>query len=97
MKELLIGRLLSATPDQLVAVEAVFNGKIEPNPMPPVSTRMFDNGQAAKSLGVSRQTVRRMIAAGRLPTVEIRAGRFRVPEQEIIKLVATATAKGDRA
>jgi len=91
-KEALIGRLLTATPDQLNAVEAVFSGRAEAK-QERTSTRMLDYRQAANALNVSRQTVRRMIAAGRLPTVEIRAGRTRVPEAAIIALVNSATKK----
>jgi excisionase family DNA binding protein len=92
-KEALIGRLLIATPEQMNAVEAVFNGRVETK-QERTSTRMLDYRQAADALNVSRQTIRRMIAAGRLPTVEIRAGRTRVPEAAIIALVASATRKG---
>ncbi len=97
MKELLIGRILAATPDQLTAVAQVLDGRSADKPASPVLTRMLDYHQAAVALNVSRQTIRRMIADGRLPTVETRAGRFRVPEQAIIELVAAATAKGGRA
>lgn len=92
-KEALIGRVLSATPDQLNAVEAVLNGRTEAK-QERTSTRLLDYRQAAEAISCSRQTVRRMISAGRLPLVEIRAGRFRVPEAAIIALVASATKKG---
>jgi len=91
-KEQLIGRLLTATQDELDKIEAVFSGKAEPK-QARVSSRLLDYKQAADALNVSRQTVRRMIAAGRLPVVEIRAQRFRVPEAAILALVESATRK----
>ncbi len=83
-REHLIGRLLAATPDQLVAVTQALDDK----PASPVSIRMLDFRQTAEALNVSRQTVRRMVADGRLPRVETRAGRFRVPEAALIGLIA---------
>lgn len=91
-KEHLIGRLLTATPQQLEAIESVFNGKPEAPQLRP-STRMLNFRQAADALNVSTQTIRRMIAAGRLPVAEIRAQRFRVPEAAILALVESATRK----
>ena len=41
----------------------------------------------AEALGVSRQTVFRMSRDGRLPVVETRAGRFRVPSYALTDLL----------
>lgn len=59
----------------------------------PVSARLLNYRQAAERLGLSKQTVRRLIKAGRLPVVETRAGRTRVPEQAVIELAAGAKRK----
>ena len=91
-KEQVIGLVLTATPQQLNTVESVFTGKSE-SKQARVSSRLLDYQQTADALNVSRQTVRRMIAAGRLPVVEIRAQRFRVPEAALIALVESATKK----
>ena len=58
-----------------------------------LSTRMLDYAQAGRALNVSRQTIRCMVKAGRLPIVEIRCGRFRIPEQAIIDLSNCTTRK----
>jgi len=97
MKELLIGRILAATPDQLAAVAQALDGHAADKPAAPVSTRMFDNGQVARALNLSRQTVRRMVADGRLPRIETRKGRYRIPEAAILELIAAATTKGGQS
>ena len=58
-----------------------------------VSARLLNYRQAADMLGLSKQTVRRLIKAGRLPVVETRVGRLRVPEQAAIELAASAKKK----
>ena len=59
----------------------------------PVSARLLNYKQAADMLGLSKQTVRRLIKAGRLPVVETRVGRLRVPEQAIMDLASGAKRK----
>ncbi len=87
-KEELIGKVLSATPEQLRAVEQAFNGNTAAA-TDPGDRRLMTQTDAAAALGVSRMTVFRMTRDGRLPAVEIRAGRLRIPSKAI-----TALAKG---
>jgi excisionase family DNA binding protein len=49
--------------------------------------RLLTLAAAATVLGVSRQTVFRMSRDGRLPVVETRAGRFRVPSYALTALL----------
>lgn len=59
----------------------------------PVSARLLNYRQAADMLGLSKQTVRRLVKDGRLPVVETRVGRLRVPEQAVIEMAAGARRK----
>jgi len=86
MKELLIGKLLTATPEQLKKIAAVFNG--EPTEQAEVADRkLLSIQQAAATLGVSRTTVWRLLKAGRLPVVELRQGSRRIPSAAITAFV----------
>ncbi|NLE41295.1 MAG: helix-turn-helix domain-containing protein, partial [Lentisphaerae bacterium] len=46
-------------------------------------TRLLSMGEASAALGVSRQTVWRLVKEKKLPTVEIRRGRLRIPESAL--------------
>lgn len=85
-KEELIGKVLSATPEQLKAVEQAFNGNTAAA-TDPGDRLMLTQTESAAALGISRMTVFRMIKDGRLPAVEIRAGRLRIPSKAITALV----------
>ena len=87
-KEQLMGRLLTATPSELEKIEAVFSGKANAQP-DTGDRRLLTLMDVARELNVSRMTVHRMCADGRLPVVETRAGRRRVPSAAI-----TAFLKG---
>jgi excisionase family DNA binding protein len=81
-KEELIGKVLSATPEQLKAVEKAFNGNTAAA-TDPGDRRLLTQTAAAEALGVSRMTIFRMTRDGRLPAVEIRNGRLRIPSQAL--------------
>lgn len=89
-KEQLIGRLLTATPSELEKIEAVFSGKDNAQP-DTGDRRLMTLMDAARELNVSRMTIRRMTADGRLPTIQTRAGRRRIASAAI---TAFLTGKG---
>jgi excisionase family DNA binding protein len=79
-------KLLQADPGTLAKVDAVLNGTAAAAPTDPGDRRLLTQTQAAAILGVSRMTTFRMIRDGRLPCVELRAGRVRIPSAAITKL-----------
>lgn len=82
-------KLLQADPATLAKVDAVLTGTATDKPTDPGDRRLLTQTQAAEILGCSRMTIFRMTRDGRLPTVEIRAGRLRVPSAAL-----TALAEG---
>lgn len=86
-----ITRILTATPAQLERLDAVLENNAAA--VEAVNTKLLTFTNAAKLLGVSRQTVWRMITEGRLPTIEIRAGSRRVPSAALTALVKQAEVK----
>lgn len=84
-KEQLIGRLLAATTDELRKIELVFAGKTESADTG--DRRLLTLMDAAKVMGLSRMTIHRMAADGRLPVVETRAGRRRIPSAALTALL----------
>lgn len=85
-------KLLKATPDQLASIDSVLDGK-ELGPTVPSDRKLLTLTAAADVLGVSRQTIWRMVNDGRLPTVELRAGRCRVPSNALTELLQQGGAK----
>lgn len=81
-----IQKLFEATPDVIQRVDALLNGEV---PAAPQDMRLLTFAGAAKALGVSRQTVWRMVKEGKLETVEVRVGRHRVPASRLAALVNT--------
>lgn len=79
-------KILTADPGTLEKVDAVLEGKPTEKPADPGDRRLLTQTQAAAILGVSRMTTFRMIRDGRLPCVELRAGRVRIPSAAITKL-----------
>ncbi len=75
--EQLMARLLAATPGERARVAAVFTGAATA-PAAPADRRLFTISDAARELGISRATVHRCLADGRLPAIEVRAGRRRI-------------------
>ncbi len=87
-KEELIGRILAATPEQIRAVERALSGdKAAPEV---TDTRLLTFSEAARRMNVSRQTIWRMVKEGRLPTVETRPDRYRVPAAALTAFVTRA-------
>jgi excisionase family DNA binding protein len=86
-KEELIGRILAATPEQLKTVERALSGE---KTAEVTDTRLLTFTQAALWLQVSRMTIWRMVKEGRLPTVEMRNGRYRVPAAALTAFVSRA-------
>ena len=72
--------LLTATPEQLAAVDAALAGKTEAERP---SLRLYRIGEAARETGLSRQSIWRCLKEGRLSCVEIRKGHKRIPEQSL--------------
>ena len=52
----------------------------------PAPLRLFNMGEAAQTMGVSRPTLWRMIRDGAVQTVELRKGMKRVPESELLRI-----------
>ncbi len=86
-KEELIGRILAATPEQLNAVERALSGD---KAAEVTDTRLLTFSEAARRMNVSRQTIWRMVKEGRLPTVETRNERYRVPAAALTAFVIRA-------
>ncbi len=86
-KEELIGRILAATPDQLKMVERALSGE---KTAEVTDTRLLTFSEAARRMLVSRQTIWRMVKEGRLPTVETRPDRYRVPAAALTAFVTRA-------
>lgn len=74
-REAVIGRLLTATPEELAQVEQVFRSAAAK----PRDTRLFKMGEAARALNIGRTTLWRMLKKGTLPTVKLIGGGPRVP------------------
>ena len=83
-KELLMARLLTATPSELKKIEAVFTGE---GATEPTDRRLYNIQQAARELNISRTSVWRLLKSGRLPFVELRKGSRRIPSEAITALV----------
>lgn len=78
--------LLSATPKQLEAFDALRMGALKTED--PVPLRLLRPFEAAKLTGRSRWSIWRSISAGRIKTVQLREGGVRlIPEGELRKLV----------
>ena len=81
---------LAALPDdsvELARVDAIRKGEAAPGAPAPVSTRLLSMGAAAKALGLSRQTIWRLLNEGRLSAIEIRKGQRRIAEAELQRFV----------
>ena len=81
----LIMTLLQSTPETRARVADLLKGK--PTETEPTDRKLLTLTAAAGVLGISRQTVWRMVNDGRLPTIELRAGRHRVPSNALTDLL----------
>jgi excisionase family DNA binding protein len=71
-------KLLTASPEQLAAIDELLAGKLPRTRSKPTGPLLMGMGAAAARLGVSRATLWRMIKAGKLERVEVLRGSFRV-------------------
>ena len=78
-KEEIIGKILSATPDELARLAGALAGQSNEAP----SLRLLTMTRAAEALDVSRVTIWRLVRDGRLRAVEVRNGSHRIPEVEL--------------
>ena len=85
-------KLLAATPEQLSLIDALLEGRERGMPPELADRRLLTFTAAAATLSVSRQTVWRMVKDGRLPTIEVRAGRHRVPSSALTCLLKGGAA-----
>ena len=84
-REELVMKFLTAPPEELARwYEFAENKSVA---QAPADRRLLTLAAAAKVLNLSRQTVLRMSRDGRLPVVETRAGRFRVPSYALTDLL----------
>ena len=86
-----IQKLLTADPGTLARIDNILNGG-ETAADTPTDRRLLSMTQAAETLGLSRQTIWRMTKENRLPVVEIRRGRFRIPNTAISQMIEEARA-----
>jgi len=77
-------KILTADADTLARVDAVLEGA----GADPGDLRLLTQEDVAESLGVSRQTVWRMLQAGRLPAVKTVGDRLRIPAAAVQRYVA---------
>jgi excisionase family DNA binding protein len=75
-KEEIMMKILTATPETIGRVAEVLNGKTTETT--PGDRRLLTLTEAAHELNVSRMTIHRMCADGRLATIQTRAGRRRI-------------------
>jgi len=76
-----IQKLLSADADTLAQVDSILDGR--PTETTPGDRRLLTLTEAAHELNVSRMTIHRMCADGRLPVIETRKGRRRIASQAL--------------
>ena len=84
-REELVMKFLTAPQEELTRWYEFAENKREASA--PADRKLLTLAAAAKVLTVSRQTVFRMCRDGRLPVVETRAGRFRVPSYALTTLL----------
>jgi len=80
-----IQNLLQADAEKLAQVDSILQGGGAN--AAPTDRRLLSMTQAAETMGLSRQTIWRMIKEDRLPVVEIRRGRYRVPSAAITAML----------
>ena len=82
-------KILKATPEQAALIDRVLAGeKPFPHHRTPSGPMLMGMGAAAQYLGVSRGTLWKIVRAGRLKSVEILPGSFRVCRLDLEKFVA---------
>ncbi len=76
--------MLTASPETLRLVDAALSGR-PPEPEKPVSLKLWKLGEAATAAGVSRCTLWRGMRNGSIKAIEIRPGRYRIPDGELVR------------
>lgn len=87
-----LAKLLAANPAQLAKIDAVLDGRDETKAT--TETQLLTISEAAKRLGLSRQTTYTIIKQGRLDTVPLN-GVQRVTLDSVIKFV-TKGKRGEK-
>ena len=80
-----IQNLLQADAEKLAQVDSILEGRA--TEATNTDRRLLSMTQAAETLNLSRQTIWRMVKENRLPVVEIRRGRYRVPSAAITAML----------
>jgi excisionase family DNA binding protein len=80
-KEQIMMKLLTASPDIVEQVAEILDGK--PTENTTGDRRLLTLTEAAQELHLSRMTIHRMCADGRLATIQTRAGRRRIASAEL--------------
>ena len=80
-----IKMIMSAPNGTLQKVDQILEGKNDDRDV--VSTKLLTFAAAAKQLGVSRQTLWRMVKEDKIKVIEIRKGSRRVPASALIDFV----------
>lgn len=83
-----IRRLLNAGPMELDQVDAVLEGRVQPQKAPADEPLLVSVGAAAKILGVSRTCCWRLRKSGHLPVVELMPGCYRVRLGDLHRIAA---------
>ena len=89
-----IRTLLSATPEQLAAVDCALTGRAE---TAPPCLRLLKFQEASNETGLSRVTIWRAVRDGHLKAVEIREGSRRIPLAELQRFVTGRKPTGGEA
>ncbi|MDD2597769.1 MAG: helix-turn-helix domain-containing protein [Kiritimatiellae bacterium] len=80
-----IQAILIADPVKLAQIDSILTGTH--TEAAPSDRRLLTKTEAAKTLGMSRQTIWRMIKEGRLPVIEIRRGQHRIPSAALTSML----------
>ena len=80
-----IHALITADPSTLSQIDRILSGDAQTGA--PVDRKLLTMTEAAKVLGLSRQTIWRMVKDDRLQVVEVRRGRYRVPSAAITSML----------
>lgn len=84
-KEELIGKILTASKEELASVEKALQGQTQSDKGTTLTT--YSKIGAARKLGISRMTVFRLVEGGKLATIETINGRQRITENELMRFI----------
>ena len=80
-QEEMMMKLLTASPKTIGRVAEILDGRLAETT--PSDRRLLTLTEAAHELALSRMTIHRMCADGRLATIQTRAGRRRIASAEL--------------